>query len=181
MATRNQSKKLRLPYFGKSPSSVTAVPVSQPQSQPNSGSNTSGAGQSGHDFRSKLIAWKRRLTLFRGGQSSSPGPPVVTGSAQGVPQPPEAVQNDGTRGSIGQAEPDSVQALAGGDVDIAHQAFERIVPIARAGEIAVNVVARADAAVIGPQDTIDTYLKPLKLFNNVVTTIANVHPYAQPT
>ncbi|KAI5994162.1 hypothetical protein EDD15DRAFT_2435173 [Pisolithus albus] len=178
MEAGKQPKKRRLPYFGKSTSSAPAIPVSQPQSPPISGNNASDAGQSGHGLKGKLVAMKGRLALFHHGQSSSSAPPIASGSVQRDPQPPEIVQGDGAQGLIGQAEPIALQD-AGGDVDAAQQAFNRIVPVPRTGEIAVKVVGQADMAVTSVQNLSDTYLRPLKVFNNVVTTLANVHPYAQ--
>ncbi|KIK19253.1 hypothetical protein PISMIDRAFT_156464, partial [Pisolithus microcarpus 441] len=178
MEARNQPKKRGLPYFGKSPPSAPAVPMSQPQPQPISKGNASGSGQSGQGLKGNLVAMKSRLASFHRGQSSSSATPIATGSAGRDPQPPEVVKNDGTQGPIGQAESIAVQDV-GGDVDAAQQAFKRIVPVPRTGEIAVGIVGQADMAVTSLQNLSDTYLRPLQVFNNVVTTLANVHPYAQ--
>ncbi|KAI5994683.1 hypothetical protein EDD15DRAFT_2195837 [Pisolithus albus] len=88
MAAGNQPEKRRLPYFGKSPSSVPDVSPSQGQRlTENLASDT---GQSGHGFRGKLVAVKSRLVSFHRGQSS-----MATGSDPKDPEPPEAAQNDG--------------------------------------------------------------------------------------
>ncbi|KIK24294.1 hypothetical protein PISMIDRAFT_412255, partial [Pisolithus microcarpus 441] len=177
MAARNQPEKRRLPYFGKSPSS--APDVSPSQGQPLSENIASDTGRSGHGFRGKLVAVKSRLVSFHRGQSSPGGAPIATASDPKDPEPPEAVQNDGTQGPIGQAEPVAVQDLGGGDVDAAQKAFKHIISVQNTGRIAVNVVGRADTAVTSLQNLSDTYLRPLRMFNSIVTTVSNVHPYAQ--
>ncbi|KIO05802.1 hypothetical protein M404DRAFT_25094 [Pisolithus tinctorius Marx 270] len=47
-------------------------------------------------------------------------------------------------------------------------------PIPCVGQTATELVAQADAATAGIQNFSDTYLQPLKIFNSVVTTIAQI-------
>ncbi|KAI6130872.1 hypothetical protein EDD17DRAFT_1568448 [Pisolithus thermaeus] len=179
MAARSQPEQSRL-LIGKSPSSAPNVSPLQGHSQASSGSIASDVEQSGHDSKS----WKpgtvvSLLVPFYRGQSSSSAAPVANTSAQEHPQPLVTVQNEDAQGPIGQGERDPVQDMAGGDIDTTRQALEPVAPTPCIGEVAVNVVARANTTVIGLRDMIDTYIKPLQLFNSLVTTIANVHPCVQ--
>lgn len=49
-----------------------------------------------------------------------------------------------------------------------------MIPIPRVGQTATELVVQADAATAGIQNFSDTYLQPLKIFNSVVTTIAQI-------
>ncbi|KIO01540.1 hypothetical protein M404DRAFT_28573 [Pisolithus tinctorius Marx 270] len=191
---RLQPKKHRLPYVGKSPSSVPPVSnlflpahqingsakhKSQGQYQDPVGRIASNPGRSSHGFKRKLAAMKSRLIRSHRSPSSSSADPIVSEGAQEDPEPRQVAQDVDTQGLPSKAGPDPEPALAGDDLDVARQVFESMKPIPRAGEIAVNTVAQASTAVAELQNLSSTYLQPLKMFNNVVTTIANVHPYAQ--
>ncbi|KAI6149820.1 hypothetical protein BKA82DRAFT_3269383 [Pisolithus tinctorius] len=76
-------------------------------------------------------------------------------------------------------EPEPATAAIGKDVDAAVKAFDDMGSMSRIGKGAVDAVGRADSAVIEAQNMSDTYLKPFKVFNQVVTTLTNVHPYAR--
>ncbi|KAI5990660.1 hypothetical protein EDD15DRAFT_2578411 [Pisolithus albus] len=178
MEARKQSKKRRLPYFGKSPSPAPNLAPLQGEYKTLSGSVVSNAEKSGHGVKKKLGGVISRLVPFHRGQSTSSVAPIAIGSAQADSKPPLVIQNGSAQGPIGQAEPITVQD-AGGDVDAAQQAFKIIAPVPSSGEIAVNIIGQADMAVTNLQNLSDTYLRPLQVFNNVVTTLANVHPYAQ--
>ncbi|KAI6002215.1 hypothetical protein F5J12DRAFT_894288 [Pisolithus orientalis] len=73
--------------------------------------------------------------------------------------------------------PDS--ALVGSEVDAAQQALGRTMPIPLTGQTATELVAQADTAAESISNPSNTYLQPLKTFNSVVTTIAQVRPYTQ--
>ncbi|KAI6012955.1 hypothetical protein BKA83DRAFT_2492058 [Pisolithus microcarpus] len=89
--------------------------------------------------------------------------------------------------SKGAVDPDSglnvtlgpTPALVGGEVDAARQALDLLTPLPRIGQTTIGLVTQADTAVASIQNFSDTYLRPLKVFNSIVTTIAQVHPYAQ--
>ncbi|KAI6115586.1 hypothetical protein EV401DRAFT_2073378 [Pisolithus croceorrhizus] len=70
---------------------------------------------------------------------------------------------------IPQEEPNPNPASAAEDVDATRRAFDDITPISSTGQAAVKLVAQADTRVISAQSLSDTYLKPLKIFNTVVT------------
>ncbi|KIO01533.1 hypothetical protein M404DRAFT_726737, partial [Pisolithus tinctorius Marx 270] len=176
---RLQPKKRRLPYIGKSPSSAPNVPPSQGQSEAPVGGTAANPGHSSHGFKGKLAAMKSRFIRSHRGPSSSSADPVAPEEAQEDPELRQVAQDVDTQGLPSKAGPDPEPALAGDDLDVARQVFESMKPIPRAGEIAVNTVAQASTAVAELQNLSSTYLQPLKIFNNVVTTIANVHPYAQ--
>ncbi|KAI6147837.1 hypothetical protein BKA82DRAFT_33971, partial [Pisolithus tinctorius] len=72
-----------------------------------------------------------------------------------------------------------VSVLIGSEVDTAQQALNGMTSIPGIGQTATELVAQADTAVANIQNFSNTYLQPLKTFNSVVTTIAQVHPYAQ--
>ncbi|KIN95169.1 hypothetical protein M404DRAFT_331402, partial [Pisolithus tinctorius Marx 270] len=72
-----------------------------------------------------------------------------------------------------------VSVLVGSEVDAAQQALYAMTPILGVGQTATELVEQANTAVASIQNFSNTYLQPLKTFNSVVTTIAQVHPYAQ--
>ncbi|KIO05784.1 hypothetical protein M404DRAFT_25077 [Pisolithus tinctorius Marx 270] len=72
-----------------------------------------------------------------------------------------------------------VSVLIGSEVDAAQQALDGMTSIPGKGQTATELVAQADIAVASIQNFSNTYLQPLKTFNSVVTTIAQIHPYAQ--
>ncbi|KIN92778.1 hypothetical protein M404DRAFT_36728 [Pisolithus tinctorius Marx 270] len=49
----------------------------------------------------------------------------------------------------------------------------------RMGHTAVDYVAKVNTSVVDIQNPSNTHLHPFKIFNSVVVSIANVHPYAQ--
>lgn len=81
--------------------------------------------------------------------------------------------------SKSEPEPDLTAASAGMDVDAAVKEFDGVDPISPIAKGAVDGVGGADAVFVGIQTLSDTYLRPFKVFNQVVATLSNVHPYAQ--
>ncbi|KAI5995172.1 hypothetical protein EDD15DRAFT_2257301 [Pisolithus albus] len=69
--------------------------------------------------------------------------------------------------------------LAGKDVHAAVHEFGSVIPISPVTKGAVDGVGRANAAFTEIQHLSDTYLRPFRVFNQVVATLANIHPYAQ--
>ncbi|KIO10658.1 hypothetical protein M404DRAFT_20906 [Pisolithus tinctorius Marx 270] len=196
---RLQPKKRRVPYIGKSSLSAPNVPPvsnlflpahqangsvkhkSQGQSEAPVGGTTSNPAHSGHCFKGKLATMKSLFIRSRRGPSSSSANPIVSEGAQQEPEPQQVAQDVDvdTRELHGKAGPDPDPVSVGDDLDVAGQLLESIKPIPRAGEIAVNVVAQTSTAVADIENLSSNYLQPLKIFNSVVTTIANIHPYAQ--
>ncbi|KIO00159.1 hypothetical protein M404DRAFT_770902, partial [Pisolithus tinctorius Marx 270] len=66
----------------------------------------------------------------------------------------------------------------GSQVNVAQQAMVDMKPIPQVLQMAVGLVGQADTAVTRIQ-SIEAILQPLKLFNSLVTTLSNVHPYVQ--
>ncbi|KIO10995.1 hypothetical protein M404DRAFT_20516 [Pisolithus tinctorius Marx 270] len=194
---RLQPKKRGFPYIGKSSSSAPNVPPvsnlflpahqtngsakrkSQGQSEAAVGGTAANPGHSGHGFKGKLAAMKSRFIRSHRGPSSSTVDPIASEGAQEDTEPRKVAQDVDTQGLPSKAGPDPDPAVAGDDLGIAQQVFENIKPIPRAGEIVVDIVAQTNTAVADLENLSSNYLQPLKIFNNVVTTIANVHPYAQ--
>ncbi|KAI6114381.1 hypothetical protein F5141DRAFT_707706 [Pisolithus sp. B1] len=84
------------------------------------------------------------------------------------------------RGSQGPAaESDLGPVTVGTQVDAARLGLDAMTSVPRMGQTAADYVAKANTADADIQSLKNTYLQPLKLFNSVVTNIANVHPYAQ--
>ncbi|KIN96301.1 hypothetical protein M404DRAFT_1006811 [Pisolithus tinctorius Marx 270] len=81
------------------------------------------------------------------------------------------------QGSTAETGPDPVSV--GTKVEASGVALDAMTPVPRIGQRAVRGVAMVDTAVTDIQTLCDTYLQPLKIFNSVVTNIANIHPYAQ--
>lgn len=52
-------------------------------------------------------------------------------------------------------------------------------PIPRIGQTTIDGVLKAGVVVTNIQSISNAYLKPLKTFNSIVSTIAKVHPYAR--
>ncbi|KIK20401.1 hypothetical protein PISMIDRAFT_12997 [Pisolithus microcarpus 441] len=78
-----------------------------------------------------------------------------------------------------QVEPEPTLASAGKVVDAAVIGFDNLDPTSRISKGAVDFVGRVDAAFIGIENLSDRYLKPFRVFNQVVATLTHVHPYAQ--
>ncbi|KAI6131088.1 hypothetical protein EDD16DRAFT_962365 [Pisolithus croceorrhizus] len=76
-----------------------------------------------------------------------------------------------------EAEP--TPASAGQHVDAAVQEFGAVDPISGIAKGAADAVGVVNTTVSDIQTLSDTYLKPFKVFNQVVSALANVHPYAQ--
>lgn len=87
----------------------------------------------------------------------------------------DAADSSGSANTI----PTPVPALIRSEINATQQGLESMTPIPHIGQIAVEFITQADAAAANIQNLSDTYLKPLKAFGSVVTTIAQVHPYAQ--
>ncbi|KAI6095118.1 hypothetical protein EV401DRAFT_2203018, partial [Pisolithus croceorrhizus] len=76
-------------------------------------------------------------------------------------------------------EPESTPAMAGRDIDAAAEKYSGVKSISNATTGVVGAVGIVNTAASGIQTLSDTYLKPFKVFNQVVSTLANVHPYTQ--
>ncbi|KAI6096313.1 hypothetical protein EDD16DRAFT_1673389 [Pisolithus croceorrhizus] len=76
-------------------------------------------------------------------------------------------------------EPEPTPALAGQHVDAAVKEFGGVDPISGIATGAADAVGVVHTTISGIQTLGDTYLKPFKIFNQVVSALANVHPYAQ--
>ncbi|KAI6119282.1 hypothetical protein EDD17DRAFT_1799203 [Pisolithus thermaeus] len=86
------------------------------------------------------------------------------------------------RGSqVSATESDLGPVLVRTRVGAARLGLDAITPMSQMGQTVVNRVANADTADAATQSLINTYLRPLKLFNSIVTNIANVHPYTRVT
>lgn len=139
---------------------------------------TSNAEMSGCASWWTLSRMKRFVHQFNHSQPRSVTPQVVGTSAVGGPreqqgQPQAAPCNDNQMASD-RAEP----GLHPG-IDDAARAFDTINPMSHLGGCALNIVTDADTAFTDIQYSTDVYLKPFQVFNEVVTTLSRVHPYAQ--
>lgn len=81
--------------------------------------------------------------------------------------------------SVAEPEPEHTPVSTGKEVDAAVIELDRLHPISRIGNGAVDFVGSADTAFIKIQDFDDRYLKPFKGFNQIAATTASVHSYAQ--
>ncbi|KAI6158598.1 hypothetical protein EDD17DRAFT_1877351 [Pisolithus thermaeus] len=77
------------------------------------------------------------------------------------------------------AESDLGPVLVRARAGAARLGLDAMMPVSRMGQTAVDCVANADTTDAATQSLINTYLRPLMLFNSVVTNIANAHPYAR--
>ncbi|KAI6151174.1 hypothetical protein BKA82DRAFT_3122966 [Pisolithus tinctorius] len=71
-----------------------------------------------------------------------------------------------------------MRALVGSQGDAAQQALDCMTPISCVGEMAVDV-ERGHSTTANIRAISDTNLQTLRIFNSVVITITNVHPYTQ--
>ncbi|KAI5981139.1 hypothetical protein EDD15DRAFT_472907 [Pisolithus albus] len=97
--------------------------------------------------------------------------------ARNLLHPTRLLLGQGSLGPTAESNLDSV--VVGTQVDAARLGMEAITPVSRMGGAAINRLAQADSADTNLQSLINNYVRPLKLFNSVVTKIANIHPYAQ--
>lgn len=98
---------------------------------------------------------------------------------QGLREQLDPVPNQQTQDAAENPGLESVLAVAGGKVDVATKAFDEIDPISQISTAAVKFAGGADTGFIDIQNLSTMYLQPFRVFNRVVTTLANVHPYAQ--
>ncbi|KIK15752.1 hypothetical protein PISMIDRAFT_16321 [Pisolithus microcarpus 441] len=77
-------------------------------------------------------------------------------------------------------EPEPMPATAGHDIDAAVKEFGGVNPMSDATKGIVNAVGIVNTTACGIQTLSDTYLKPFKVFNQLVSALANIHPYARP-
>ncbi|KAI6096657.1 hypothetical protein EDD16DRAFT_1732862, partial [Pisolithus croceorrhizus] len=76
-------------------------------------------------------------------------------------------------------EPEPTPATAGHDINAAAKELSGVTSISNATQGVVGAVGIVNTTASGIQTLSDTYLKPFKVFNQVVSTLANVHPYTQ--
>ncbi|KAI6103306.1 hypothetical protein EDD16DRAFT_1715303 [Pisolithus croceorrhizus] len=76
-------------------------------------------------------------------------------------------------------ESEPTPATAGHDINAAAKELSGVEFISNATKGVVGAVGIVNTTASGIQTLSDTYLKPFKVFNQVVSTLANVHPYAQ--
>ncbi|KAI6149858.1 hypothetical protein BKA82DRAFT_391021 [Pisolithus tinctorius] len=112
-------------------------------------------------------------------QPQAPADPDVaatstSGAVQEQQETSQAVPTNDVGKSIAKSEPEHTPASAGKDVDAAVEKFGGISPIPRIAQGAVVAVGIADTTFSEIQNLSDTYLKPFKVFNQVVSTLANV-------
>ncbi|KAI6139910.1 hypothetical protein EDD17DRAFT_332809 [Pisolithus thermaeus] len=172
---RQHPKKRHLFKFGK-PRSTSHLPLAALQEPAADAAST--AEMSGCASWWTLSRTKRFLHQLSHSQPNSVTPRVVSTSAGEGPQEqqgqPQAVPAEDNRMASDRAE----LGLHSG-VDDAAQAFSNIDPLSHLGGRAVNIVTNANTAFTDIQNTTDVYLKPFRVFNEVVTTLSKVHPYAQ--
>ncbi|KAI6095998.1 hypothetical protein F5141DRAFT_623095 [Pisolithus sp. B1] len=98
------------------------------------------------------------------------------GGAQDEQEEPQAVSSKEADKSTSKSEPepDPTAASAGNDVDAAVEEFDGINPLSPIAKGAVDSMGSANAASTEVQALSDTYLEPLRVFNSVVSTLANV-------
>ncbi|KAI5992363.1 hypothetical protein F5J12DRAFT_457567 [Pisolithus orientalis] len=96
------------------------------------------------------------------------------GGAQAQQETSQTVSTKNVEKSIAKPEPQHAPTSAGKDVDAAVESFGCIDPIPRVAQGAVAAVGNANTTFSEIQNLSDTYLKPFKVFNQVVSTLANV-------
>ncbi|KAI6146587.1 hypothetical protein EDD17DRAFT_94304 [Pisolithus thermaeus] len=164
----------------KPPNSTCNVPSSQGPSQVAACDAIPNIETSGNTLRQAL---SRMGHIFHRSNLSHPGPAVATEVANAatgrdagrdpreqldpIPnqQTQEAAENEGS---------ESVLAVAGRKVDAATKAFDEIDPISRISKAAINLAGGVDTGFTEIQNFSERYFQPFKVFNQVVTTLANV-------
>lgn len=93
--------------------------------------------------------------------------------------PPEPLAVVGSQDPPSRAEARAELQAVGVEVQAAREAADNINPLGGRVE-KVMLTAKDGPANLDTADNFsDTYLKPLKIFNSMIDTIANVHPYAK--
>ncbi|KAI6139966.1 hypothetical protein BKA82DRAFT_4342372, partial [Pisolithus tinctorius] len=196
MARMQSKKHRRLLDFGKPPGSAPSHLTSQgpsraPPENPTLDMETSSSVPKGglakiKRFFHRKIQSHQTTATERAHTNTDVGPP------EQVEQSP-APGTEVTQGPADETQSASASAAVGQDVDAAVKAFDDINPISRIGVKAfddINPISRIGCGVISVVDDAntqftdiqnfsDTYLKPFKVFNEIVTTLSNVHPYAK--
>ncbi|KIK21039.1 hypothetical protein PISMIDRAFT_681748 [Pisolithus microcarpus 441] len=172
---RQHPKKRRLFEFGK-PRSTSNLPTGPAQAPAMDTVSTTATPS--NPFRGTLTRMRRFIHQSNHSQPTSIVPEAIGTSAyQGTLEKqgqPQTVPSQDDQRAICEGEP---VPLPG--VDDAARAFNTMHPMSRLGEGAVNLINDTNAAFTDIQNIADTYLKPLEIFNEVVTTLAKIHPYAQ--
>ncbi|KIN97417.1 hypothetical protein M404DRAFT_1006058 [Pisolithus tinctorius Marx 270] len=173
---RQHSKKHHLfkCWKSRSTSNLSSGPAQAPSEGSVSTTETSSNG-----FRGTL-ARMRRLHQSNHSQLSSVTPAVVGASTSGGTQEQQgqsqAVPSKDNQKATNRTE---LEPAPEKDINDAVRAFDNMDPMSRLGEGAGNIVTDANIAFTDIQNFTATYLQPFQVFNEVVTTLSNVHPYAQ--
>ncbi|KAI5999205.1 hypothetical protein EDD15DRAFT_140743 [Pisolithus albus] len=198
---RTQSKKRRLCGLVKTSNSTSGLASSAGRSETRVGDLPSIPETLGRASPGMLARMRR---FFRRSNTQASGVPQVAPdqdfaartTGEGVQEQQELAQaapTEHAENSIAKPEPEleselgpklkpdaqPTPASVGQDVDAAVKEFDGINPISGIANGEVDAVGIVNNTVSGIQTLSDTYLKPFKVFNQVVSTLANVHPYAQ--
>ncbi|KAI5991215.1 hypothetical protein EDD15DRAFT_2369143 [Pisolithus albus] len=84
-----------------------------------------------------------------------------------------------TQRSADETESGNIPVSVSGQVDGARRALNGMMPVPWVVPRAVEIAAQANVIVTDAQNISDTYMRPIKTFNSVVTTLGKVHPYVQ--
>lgn len=101
---------------------------------------------------------------------------TIGGEPQGRQETAQAAQ---AQRSADETESGNIPVSVSMQVDGARRALNGMMPVPRVVPRAVDIAAQANVIVTDAQNFSDTYIRPIKTFNSVVTTLGKVHPYAQ--
>ncbi|KAI6114846.1 hypothetical protein EDD16DRAFT_1520919 [Pisolithus croceorrhizus] len=194
---RKQSKKRHLLRFAKTSNSMSGLASSPGRSEAQAGNCSSIPETSGIISPGRLARMRRFFHRSNQGPSTTITPETTdiqagggvqeqqqhsqaapdqdaaatsTGEAQEQQKQPHAVSTKDAGKSV--AKPEPTPASAGKDIGV-------VDPISCVAKGAVDVVSTVNTTFSETQTLSDTYLKPFKVFNQVVSTLGIVHPYAQ--
>ncbi|KAI6138501.1 hypothetical protein BKA82DRAFT_4236531 [Pisolithus tinctorius] len=176
---RHSKEHRRLLDFGKppgaAPSRLTSQDPSQvppespaPDIETSSSTSQGGLAKIKRFFHQKVqsqqtIATERAHTNTDGSPLGQMEQSLVLGT-QNTQRPADETQSEPASSAVGR------------EVDAAMNAFQ---DMNRIGCGVMSVVDDANTQFTDIQNFSDTYLKPFKVFNEIVTALANVHPYAK--
>ncbi|KAI6158277.1 hypothetical protein BKA82DRAFT_2187176 [Pisolithus tinctorius] len=176
MARMQSKKHRRLLDFWKPPGSAPSGLTTLPEGPALDVETSSSASKGGLSRLKRFFHRKtqsHQTAAIEGAQTNTDG-----GPPEQIEQTPAPGTED-TQRPADQTQSAPASAAVGKDVDGAVKAFHDINPISPIGCGVISAVDDANTRFTEIQNFSDTYLQPFKVFNEIVTTLSNVHPYAK--
>ncbi|KIN97223.1 hypothetical protein M404DRAFT_1006269, partial [Pisolithus tinctorius Marx 270] len=182
MARMQSKKHRRLLDFGKPPGSAPSHltpqgPSRAPPEDPTLDMETASSVPKGGLAKIKRF-FHRKIQSHQTTATERAHTNTDVGPQEQMEQSPAPGTED-TQRPADETQSPPASAAVGQDVEAAVKAFDDINPISRIGCSVISVIDDANTQFTEIENFSDTYLKPFKVFNEIVTTLSNVHPYAK--